>query len=146
MLVDVAANPPFSFSQCSYQSQFGKDPWLKPATDETLETLAHEGIKRVAVITPGFLRLVYHSYRQGRCGQLSCWSHPSPCLCPSTCLPPIPLSSDCLETIDENGVENNEVFLEAGGAELIVVPCVNSDAKWCAGAAEIIRAEAAGWE
>jgi len=53
--------------------------------------------------------------------------------------------SDCLETIDENGVENDEVFRHAGGRELLVVPCVNSDGRWCSAAAEIVRAEAAGW-
>lgn len=33
--------------------------------------------------------------------------------------------SDCLETIEEIGVQARETFREAGGEELVVVPCVN---------------------
>eukprot|EP00055_Hartaetosiga_balthica_P001729 m.138670 g.138670 ORF g.138670 m.138670 type:complete len:602 (-) comp15997_c0_seq1:90-1895(-) len=39
----------------TYQSIFGRDPWLKPATDETLQSLAENGAKRVVVVCPGFL-------------------------------------------------------------------------------------------
>jgi protoporphyrin/coproporphyrin ferrochelatase len=38
----------------SFQSRFGRAPWLKPATDRTIETLARNGVKGLAVITPGF--------------------------------------------------------------------------------------------
>ena len=38
----------------SYQSRFGKKPWLQPYTDETLVSLAKSGVKRVAVACPGF--------------------------------------------------------------------------------------------
>ena len=38
----------------TFQSLFGKDPWLRPYTDETLKELAARGIKRVFVATPGF--------------------------------------------------------------------------------------------
>lgn len=38
----------------TYQSRFGKDPWLKPYTDDVLEALAKKGVKRVAVALPGF--------------------------------------------------------------------------------------------
>jgi ferrochelatase len=38
----------------TFQSRFGRDKWLGPATIETVEALAKSGIKRVAVITPGF--------------------------------------------------------------------------------------------
>jgi ferrochelatase len=38
----------------SFQSLFGKDPWLRPYTDDTLKELARRGIKRVFVATPGF--------------------------------------------------------------------------------------------
>jgi ferrochelatase len=92
----------------TYQSQFGKDPWLRPATDATVEELAHGGAKRIALICPGFL-------------------------------------SDCLETIDENGVENRNAFLEAGGQELVLVPCVNASPAWMDGAATIVREECRGW-
>jgi ferrochelatase len=38
----------------TYQSRFGKRPWLKPYTDDVLESLAKRGVKRVAVALPGF--------------------------------------------------------------------------------------------
>lgn len=38
----------------TFQSLFGKDLWLQPYTDQTLEKLAKEGMKRVFVATPGF--------------------------------------------------------------------------------------------
>lgn len=38
----------------AFQSRFGKAEWLGPATDKTLERLAQEGTKRVAVVAPGF--------------------------------------------------------------------------------------------
>src|SRR5207253_4996419 len=38
----------------SFQSLFGKDLWLQPYTDATLQQLARRGIKRVFVATPGF--------------------------------------------------------------------------------------------
>lgn len=38
----------------TFQSRFGKDEWLQPYTDKTIEKLAQEGVKRLAVITPGF--------------------------------------------------------------------------------------------
>jgi ferrochelatase len=38
----------------TFQSRFGRDKWLEPATIETVEALAKSGIKRLAVITPGF--------------------------------------------------------------------------------------------
>jgi protoporphyrin/coproporphyrin ferrochelatase len=38
----------------TFQSRFGKAEWIKPYTDATLIQLAEQGVKRVAVITPGF--------------------------------------------------------------------------------------------
>lgn len=38
----------------TYQSQFGRDRWLKPSTDETLARLAKKGIKKAFVAMPGF--------------------------------------------------------------------------------------------
>lgn len=35
-------------------------------------------------------------------------------------------SSDCLETLEEIAVENNEIFTEAGGGGLNYIPCLNS--------------------
>lgn len=38
----------------TFQSRFGRAKWLDPATDETLEALPAKGIKKVAIIAPGF--------------------------------------------------------------------------------------------
>lgn len=38
----------------TFQSRFGKAEWLQPYTAPTLEKLAHEGVKRVDVMCPGF--------------------------------------------------------------------------------------------
>jgi ferrochelatase len=73
----------------SFQSQFGKEEWIKPDTSATLKQLAQNGIKNVAVICPGF-------------------------------------SADCLETIEEIGVENKHLFLEAGGKSYHYIPALNA--------------------
>ena len=38
----------------TFQSRFGPEEWLQPYTDKTVERLAEEGIKRLAVVNPGF--------------------------------------------------------------------------------------------
>ncbi len=38
----------------TFQSRFGKEPWLQPYTDEVLAALPSQGVKSVAVICPGF--------------------------------------------------------------------------------------------
>jgi protoporphyrin/coproporphyrin ferrochelatase len=38
----------------TFQSRFGRAKWLEPATDQTVRRLAREGLKNIAVITPGF--------------------------------------------------------------------------------------------
>jgi protoporphyrin/coproporphyrin ferrochelatase len=38
----------------SFQSRFGNEEWLKPYTDETVTALARSGVKRLAVVAPGF--------------------------------------------------------------------------------------------
>ncbi|MBL8257602.1 MAG: ferrochelatase [Pseudoxanthomonas mexicana] len=38
----------------TYQSRFGKERWLEPATDRTLQSLAARGVQRVDVVCPGF--------------------------------------------------------------------------------------------
>lgn len=38
----------------TFQSRFGNDPWLQPYTDETVERLARSGVKRLAMVSPGF--------------------------------------------------------------------------------------------
>ena len=72
----------------SFQSRFGPAQWLTPYTDETVKALAQRGVKRMAVITPGF-------------------------------------TTDCLETIEEIGVENAAYFHENGGEQFAAIPCLN---------------------
>jgi protoporphyrin/coproporphyrin ferrochelatase len=38
----------------TFQSRFGFDEWLKPYTDKTIAQLAKDGVRRIAVVTPGF--------------------------------------------------------------------------------------------
>jgi ferrochelatase len=38
----------------TFQSRFGSDEWLQPYTDKTIEQLAKDGTRRIAVVTPGF--------------------------------------------------------------------------------------------
>src|SRR5246127_2202253 len=37
-----------------FQPRFGSDEWLQPYTDKTIERLAKDGVRRVAVVMPGF--------------------------------------------------------------------------------------------
>src|SRR3546814_1663230 len=38
----------------TFQSRFGREQWLQPATDATLRTLAGAGVGRLDVVCPGF--------------------------------------------------------------------------------------------
>jgi ferrochelatase len=38
----------------TFQSRFGYQEWLQPYTDKTIEQLAKGGVRRMAVVTPGF--------------------------------------------------------------------------------------------
>ncbi|MGC6489249.1 MAG: ferrochelatase [Planctomycetota bacterium] len=53
-------------------------------------------------------------------------------LCPS-------FISDCLETIEEIGMQAKETFVEAGGEDLLAVPCVNAEQPWVEALAELVR-------
>ena len=39
----------------TFQSRFGPEEWLQPYTDKTVEQLAKDGVKNVAVMNPGFV-------------------------------------------------------------------------------------------
>ena len=92
----------------TYQSRFGKEPWITPYTDEILKKWGAHGVGRVDVICPGF-------------------------------------SSDCLETIEEIGVENHDYFIEAGGKELNYIPALNSDDTHITALTEIANEHLKGW-
>ena len=38
----------------TFQSRFGYEEWLQPYTDKTIEQLAKDGVRSIAVVTPGF--------------------------------------------------------------------------------------------
>ena len=37
-----------------FQSRFGREPWLKPYTDDVLDDCVKDGVKKIAIISPGF--------------------------------------------------------------------------------------------
>ncbi|MCO6430532.1 MAG: ferrochelatase [Deltaproteobacteria bacterium] len=92
----------------TYQSRFGKDPWLTPYTDVTIEELGRSGFERIAVAAPGF-------------------------------------TADCLETLDELGNEGGHAFKEAGGKELILIPCLNDHRRWIDAMERMIITELGSW-
>jgi protoporphyrin/coproporphyrin ferrochelatase len=77
----------------SFQSRLGRDPWLQPYTDATIDGLAQKGIKKLAVATPAFV-------------------------------------SDCLETLEEIGMEAAHSFKENGGEDFLAIPCLNDSDDW----------------
>lgn len=38
----------------TYQSRFGREPWLQPYTDKSLQALAADGVKILDIVCPGF--------------------------------------------------------------------------------------------
>ena len=92
----------------TFQSRFGPGEWLQPYTDETVRSLARAGVRRIAVITPGF-------------------------------------TADCLETLEEIGVENAGYFREAGGERFAAIPCLNDSADGMAVIEAVARRELSGW-
>jgi ferrochelatase len=92
----------------TFQSRFGPSEWLRPYTDATVKELAERGVKRVAIITPGF-------------------------------------AADCLETIEEIGVENRDIFLEHGGEKFARVDCLNADENGMAVIRSVVQRELMGW-
>lgn len=77
----------------SFQSRLGRDKWLDPATDMTVNQLAEKGIKKLAIVTPAFV-------------------------------------ADCLETLEEIGMEARHEFLQRGGTDFKTIPCLNDNDQW----------------
>ena len=84
----------------SFQSRFGREPWLQPYTDELLRVWGRER-RRVDVMCPGF-------------------------------------AADCLETLEEIGMQNRAWFLEAGGAQFRYIPALNDRADHVRALAQIV--------
>jgi len=92
----------------TFQSRFGNAEWVKPYTDATVKSLAEQGLKSLAVITPGF-------------------------------------AADCLETLEEIGMENAEIFKQAGGQNFVAIPCLNDGAGGIAVIRDVVTRELKGW-
>ena len=41
--------------QVTFQSRFGPEEWLQPYTEDTVRELAQSGVKRLAILSPGFV-------------------------------------------------------------------------------------------
>lgn len=91
-VADFLNLPEGSYST-SFQSRLGRDPWLQPYTDKTIDDFAKNGIKNLAVVTPAFV-------------------------------------SDCLETLEEIGMEAQHSFKENGGETFSTIPCLNDNDAW----------------
>jgi len=53
--------------------------------------------------------------------------------------------SDCLETLEEMGIEGKQAFLRAGGKEFHVIPCLNEHPLWIAALADLVQRNLQGW-
>ncbi|WP_174849246.1 ferrochelatase [Yersinia artesiana] len=51
---ELALSLPAEQIMMTYQSRFGREPWLTPYTDETLKSLPSQGVKHIQLICPGF--------------------------------------------------------------------------------------------
>lgn len=50
--------------------------------------------------------------------------------------------ADCIETLEELGIEGREEFLAAGGEELVLIPCLNAQQHWAQALAQICASHA----
>ena len=92
----------------SFQSRFGRAEWIKPYTVDTVRDLAREGVRRLAIIAPGF-------------------------------------SADCLETLEELGVEIEEEYMAAGGEKFARIDCLNDSDAGMRLLISLARRELSGW-
>jgi ferrochelatase len=53
--------------------------------------------------------------------------------------------SDCLETLEEIGIEVKQAFLRAGGREFHAIPCLNEHPYWIAALVDLVLANLQGW-
>jgi ferrochelatase len=53
--------------------------------------------------------------------------------------------ADCLETLEEIGIEARATFLQAGGKEFNAIPCLNEHPLWIAALANLVFRELDGW-
>jgi protoporphyrin/coproporphyrin ferrochelatase len=53
--------------------------------------------------------------------------------------------SDCLETLEEIGIEGKATFLGAGGKDYRLIPCLNEREDWIRAMCDIALANLDGW-
>ena len=53
--------------------------------------------------------------------------------------------TDCLETLEEIGIEGREAFLRAGGGDFHAIPCLNEHPLWIAALTELVQENLGGW-
>lgn len=85
-----------------FQSRLGRAKWIEPYTEDRLEQLAAQGVKKLLVMCPAFV-------------------------------------SDCIETLEEIADRGKEQFIEAGGEDLTLIPCLNDDQQWAQTLAELCQ-------
>jgi protoporphyrin/coproporphyrin ferrochelatase len=53
--------------------------------------------------------------------------------------------ADCLETLEEVGIEGRKTFLDAGGVEFNLIPCLNERPEWIRALEDIARQHLGEW-
>jgi len=53
--------------------------------------------------------------------------------------------SDCVETLEEMNIENREYFMESGGEDYKLIPCMNDNAEHIQALADLIQLHTQGW-
>ena len=56
-------------------------------------------------------------------------------LCPS-------FVADCLETLEEIGIRARDQWMEVGGEDFLLIPCLNAEPRWVKAVADLIREHA----
>lgn len=92
----------------AFQSRFGREPWLEPYADVTLQSYAKQGITEIDVVCPGF-------------------------------------SADCLETLEEIAMQNQQAYIAAGGKSLRYIPALNDSPTHIDALVDLTLAQLADW-
>ncbi len=53
--------------------------------------------------------------------------------------------SDCLETLEEIGMEVRDTFVKAGGQEYHALPCLNEHPRWIEALTDLVWRNLQGW-
>ncbi len=92
----------------TFQSRFGPTQWTGPYTATVVKELAQSGVRRLAILSPGF-------------------------------------AADCLETLEEIGVELRHLFLASGGENYARLDCLNDSDEGMRAIEAVVRRELSGW-